>query len=111
MVRAGVVSHPSGWEWVGYHEIMGQRKRGGLLDLERVQKNLEASLAEALAREQVRRETCWSESLAVGSPDFVKRMQPLILSRQETEIAQGQEGVWALGEAAAPYGQKAGPKS
>jgi hypothetical protein len=32
MVRAGVVSHPREWEWVGYHEIMGQRKRYRLLD-------------------------------------------------------------------------------
>jgi putative transposase len=27
MVRAGVVSHPRQWEWVGHREIMGQRKR------------------------------------------------------------------------------------
>jgi REP-associated tyrosine transposase len=27
MVRARVVSHPREWEWVGYHEIMGERKR------------------------------------------------------------------------------------
>ncbi len=26
-VRCGVVSHPQGWEWVGYHEIMGHRRR------------------------------------------------------------------------------------
>src|SRR2546428_1465588 len=25
MVRCGVVTHPSQWEWVGYHEIMGRR--------------------------------------------------------------------------------------
>ena len=27
MVRCGVVAHPKEWEWVGYHEIMGQRQR------------------------------------------------------------------------------------
>jgi hypothetical protein len=69
------------------------------------------ALADALAREQVRREPCWTESLVVGSPGFVKRMQPLILSRQETEIAEGPEGVWVWREAAAPYGQEMGPKS
>ena len=36
MVRCGVVSHPREWEWVGYHEIMGQRQRYRLLDLERL---------------------------------------------------------------------------
>jgi putative transposase len=106
MVRAGVVSHPREWEWVGYHEIMGQRERYRLLDLERlgwrlrtedleaVRRNLEVSLAEALARAQVRREPCWTESLAVGSAGFVEEVKPLILSRQETEIVEAAEGVW-----------------
>ena len=123
MVRAGVVSHPREWEWVGYHEIMGQRKRYRLLDLERlcwrlgtedleaVRRNLEASLAEALAREQVRREPCWTESLAVGSAGFLEEVKPLILSRQETEIVEAAEGVWVLREAVVPYGQERGPKS
>jgi putative transposase len=123
MVRAGVVSHPRDWEWVGYHEIMGERKRNRMLDLERlcwrlgtedlgaVQKNLEASMTEALAREQVRREPCWTESLAVGSAGFVERMQPLIVSRQETEIVEATGGVWALREEGAPYGKETGLKS
>lgn len=123
MVRAGVVSHPREWEWLGYGEIIGERKRNRLLDLQRlcwrlgtddleaVQKNLEASLAEALAREQVRREPCWTESLVVGSTGFVTRMQPLILSRQETEIVEGADGVWTLREAEGPYGKETGLKS
>ncbi len=118
MVRAGVVSHPREWEWVGYHEIMGQRARYRLLDLERLcwrlqtddlgamRKNLEASLAQALAGEPVRRQRCWTESLVVGSAEYVGQMQPLILSRQETEIVQAADGVWALREAKAPYGQE-----
>jgi putative transposase len=63
MVRARVVGHPREWEWVGYHEIVGERRRYRLLDLERlcwrlgtddlvgVRKNLEASLTEALVPE------------------------------------------------------------
>jgi REP-associated tyrosine transposase len=27
MVRCGVASHPRGWDWLSYHEIMGQRRR------------------------------------------------------------------------------------
>jgi hypothetical protein len=34
MVRCGVVSHPR--EWVGYHELMGRRRRYRLLDLDRL---------------------------------------------------------------------------
>ena len=26
MLRAGVVSHPREWDWVGYREVMGQRE-------------------------------------------------------------------------------------
>ena len=122
-VRAGVVSHPREWEWVGYREIMGRRERYRLLDLERlcwrlgtedlgtVRNNLEASLAEALAREQVQREPCWTESLAVGSAGFVEQVKPLILSRQETEIVEAVEGVWALRETVVPYGRETRPKS
>ena len=62
MVRCGAVSHPSQWQWLGYHEIMGQRQRYRLLDLDRlcwrlraadldqVRKNLAVSLAERIAR-------------------------------------------------------------
>ena len=59
MVRCGVVTHPREWPWVGYHEIMGSRRRYRLIDLDRlcwrlrtdslaeVQKNLEANLRQA----------------------------------------------------------------
>src|SRR5690348_3523042 len=122
MVRAGVVRHPREWEWVRFHEIMRQRKRNRLLDLDRlcwrlttddlgaVQKNLETSLAEALAREEVRREPCWTESLVVGSTEFVGRMQPLIAGRQETEIVEAADGVWALQEGEHAYSKETGPE-
>ena len=32
MVRAGVVSHPEEWEWCGYRELMGIRRRYRILD-------------------------------------------------------------------------------
>ena len=49
--------------------------------------------------------------LPVGSAGFVKRMQPLILSRQETALAEGADERWALREAAVAYGQETPPKS
>ena len=120
MVRCGVVDHPREWPWVGYHEIMGTRSRYRLLDLERLcwrvgassledlRKNLDASLAETIAQDRVKRETCWTESLAVGSNSFVEKIQPLILSRRETEITQTDSNMWVLQETAIPYGQKRG---
>ena len=107
----------------GIRRDHGPAKRNRLLDLDRLcwrlatedlgaaQKNLEASLAEALAREQARREPCWTESLVVGSLPFVKRMQPLMVSRQQTEIVEGPDGVCASREAETPYGKETGPKS
>jgi hypothetical protein len=61
MVRCAMVSHPREWDWLGYHEIRGVRRRYRLLDVERlcwrlgtgdieeVRRNLEAALAEAIA--------------------------------------------------------------
>jgi putative transposase len=123
MVRCGVVNHPGQWEWVGYHEIMGRRQRYRLLDLERlcwrlgttsleeVRANLEAMIQERIDRGELKREPCWTESLAVGSSDFVKQMQPLILSRRETEVVEEESGLWVLKEAEAPYGSEWGSKS
>jgi len=123
MNRCGVVSHPREWEWAGYHELIGKRRRYRLIDLDRlcwrlgagsledVRKNLEASLAEKIARDQVKREPCWTESLAVGSSGFVEKIRPLILSRLETEIVERDSGLWVLKETEIPYGQKMGSKT
>jgi len=35
MVRAGVVEHPSQWEFCGYNEIQNPRKRKGIIDFDR----------------------------------------------------------------------------
>ena len=120
MVRCGVVAHPRDWAWAGFHEIMGTRRRYRVIDAERlcgrlraasleeVRKLLEVSLAERIARGQARREACWTESLAVGSREFLEKVQPLILSRRETEIVASTDTVWCLQEAVVPYGQETG---
>lgn len=122
MNRCGVVKHPKEWPWVGYHEIMGTRRRYRLLDLDRLcwrlrvsdpedlRENLQASLAERIARDQIKREPCWTESLAVGSVGFVEKIKPLILSRRETEIVEVGGNLWVLKEGEVPYGQKPGSK-
>jgi hypothetical protein len=57
-------------------------------DLEAVTQNSAAVLEEMIARDQMQRQACWTESLAAGSIGFVERIQPLILSRNETELVQ-----------------------
>jgi hypothetical protein len=56
--------------------------------------NLEATLQERIAQDQVKREPCWTESLAVGSLSFTERIKPLVLSRRETEVVQTDVDVW-----------------
>ncbi len=65
---------------------MGRRQRYRLVDLERlcwrlgtdnleeVRTVLEVTLKETLARDEVKREGCWTESLAVGTPAFVEKI-------------------------------------
>jgi putative transposase len=123
MVRCGVVSHPKEWEWAGYHEIMGRRRRYRLLDLDRlwwrlstddaeeVRCNLEAALADAIARGELKREPLWTESLAMGSAEFVEKVKPMVLTRRETEVSDIGEGVNVLQESPSAYGQETDPKN
>lgn len=123
MVRCGVVAHPKDWEWVGYHEIMGLRQRYRLVDPERlawrlatreieeVQRNLDRALNRQIAQENLVREACWTESLAVGSAPFLARTQPLIRSRRETRIVEEDSDLWVLKESPTAYGVETGPKS
>ena len=120
MVRCGVVSHPREWPWVGYHEIMGCRERYRLVDLEglcwrlrtssieELRANPEFSLQETIARDEMKRESCWTESLAIGSASFLEQIQPLILSRRETELAHEAPDLWVLKETEIPCGRNPG---
>ena len=74
--------------------------------------HLIASLAERIARDEVKREPCWTESLAVGSLGLVEKVKPVILFRRKTEMVPTADNVWAaLQEAAIAYDQKTGAKS
>jgi putative transposase len=123
MVRSGAVSHPSQWEWQGYHEIMGNRRRYRLLALDRlcwrlgtpnveeVRRRLGLKIQEMIAKGEMRRQPWWTENLAVGTPSFLERVRPLILSRRETEIVEAQPGLWTLRESESPYSTKTGSEN
>jgi putative transposase len=83
MVRAGRVSHPERWPSCGYHEIQHPRKRYTLLDLDQVLRLMGFDDVRELAAWQrdaissalegpLGREPAWTESLAVGQPDFLR---------------------------------------
>jgi putative transposase len=106
MVRAGVVSHPSEWQWCGYHELVGERTRYRLLDLELLLDLLGIPDIESfrleymhriqrdIAEKKLDRERRWAESIAVGSKAYVtriaatlryKRLKPII---EESEVSK-----------------------
>ncbi len=84
MVRAGVVSHPREWPQCGYDELVGLRQRYRLLQLEDLalrtgfgsvkefHEFYSESIEERLAADVGRRESHWTESLAVGDREFVE---------------------------------------
>jgi len=114
MVRCAVVEHPRQWEWTGCREIMGERSRYRLLDLERLcwrlrtddihslRRNLKSSLEERIASKQMEREPSWTEGLAVGSRGFVEAMQPQIATRRQMGFLESATG-WVLAEDSLPY--------
>jgi hypothetical protein len=56
----------------------------------------------------MKREPCWTESLAMGRVTFLEKVRPQILSRRDTEIVETGKDVWALRVSPIPYGQKVG---
>jgi hypothetical protein len=88
---------------------MGCRKRNRLLDIDKLlwllrassvaefRLHLNAALEEAIAKDQLRREPKWTESLAVGSQAFVERIENTVRNRQETECSR-EDGLWILRE-------------
>ena len=77
--------------------------RLGTAELGQVRRQLESALAETMAREESKREPIWTESLAVGSAAFVEKIKPLVLSRRETEVIQGADGMNVLRESPVRY--------
>ena len=122
MVRCGAVAHPRDWKWVGYHEIIGTWRRNRIIDLDRlcwrlgtanlveVRENLERSLSDRIARDELKREAGWTESLAVGSTSFLEKIEPEISFRRKTEIVRTASDLWVLQECPISYGRENGPE-
>ena len=112
MVRAGAVKHPEEWEWCGYRELLGMRKRYRLLDearlleavgdgvdLERLRRAHAENVSEVLRGGGLAREAMWTESVAIGSRQFVESVKETLKNRRRSEIAEIEErGSWVLRE-------------
>jgi len=87
MVRAGVVSHPSEWQFSGYNEIQNPRKRYAVINYSRLIQLLNINtvedlktshggwIEEALENDGYARENQWTESVAVGSKGFIEAIK------------------------------------
>jgi Trehalose utilisation len=84
--------------------------RLGTADLNEARQNLVVRLEETIARGEVARQACWTESLAVRSAGFLEKIKPLSLSRRDTEVVNGR---WHLGitRGWTPLRRKNGPKN
>ena len=127
MVRAGVVKHPSGWEFCGYNSIQDPPKRYQIIDRNRTAELLNLSNVEELAQRQKAwvetalegdrnvRDSNWSESIAVGDHTFVMdAMDKLGANAMYREIVE-EDGIAVLREPKIPYSAsfdtKTGPLS
>ena len=88
MVRAGAFSHPGHWECAGYNEIQEPPERYARIDRALLARLLELPHSEEVARWQKEvitdeladssvseRRLEWSESIAVGSEDYLRELQ------------------------------------
>ncbi len=87
MVRAGVVAHPAQWEFGGYAEIQTPRERYSIINhralmellgipsIDELRRLHGMWVKEALGRAEQVREAKWTESVAVGSRNFVETVK------------------------------------
>jgi len=116
MVRAGVVSHPVQWKWCSFHELTGRRQRYRLIDRERLLKQLggcaqsgfEANYEEVIERKlaagETERDTRWTEFIAVGSEEFVRRVEERTYRRVQFDVRETSPNAWIIRETGDPYG-------
>ena len=116
MVRAGVVSHPRDWSWCGYRELIGEKTRYRLLDLDRLLELLgepdlgsfrtkyQARVLRAIEDKRLKRENRWTDSIAVGGKDYVTKIAAAIRNeRLRPMIEEGEGDSWAVWESCADY--------
>jgi putative transposase len=113
MVRAGVVNHPSEWETCGFNEIRNPPRRYGVIDMlglrnlcgipdpEQFCEQYQFWVQDAIENGKTRRESCWTESIAVGGTSFVEQIKSQLgikaigrrIEEQESDRCVLKEGV------------------
>lgn len=105
MFRAGVVDDPADWPESGYAELMRDGQRYQLLDYEalgellgatdrsEIQKARHIWVEETVRRNSLTRNSCWSESLAVGDEEFVVGVKAKLgIKGRKRAVKEGAQG-------------------
>jgi len=117
MVRAGVVEHPSQWEFCGYNEIQHPRKRKGIIDFDRLMDLLGFKNYDELKDAHRKwvdsakktsngcKDNKWTQSIAVGSKTFIEKMKESLGFRARGRKIICADDTYELREALSPYGK------
>ena len=65
--------------------------------------NYTQSITEALERRELAREPLWTESIAVGSQPFVRKVSEETQNRVALESQESQPGMWTVREPGCAY--------
>ena len=117
MVRAGVVEHPSQWEYCRYNEIRNPRKRKGIIDFDRLMGLLGFEnyddlkyahykwVESAIQTDNSGKEDKWTQSIAVGSKKFIEKMKGALGYRARGRKVNGTDDTFELREMIKRYGK------
>ncbi len=117
MIRAGVVEHPTQWEFCGYNEIQNPRKRTGIIDIDRLMDLLGFEnyddLKDAnnkwvdseMQTDNSDKENKWTQSIAVGSKTFIEKMKEALGFRAKGRKIVCANDTYELRELLTPYGK------
>ena len=124
MVRAGVVNHPVEWDMNGYNEIQHPPQRYSVIDREALMRlcgfrdsekfptQYRQWVQTAIAEATSFREPCWTESIAVGSKDFIVKTQlTLGIHAKGRRVMENSGGRCFLREETVPYSTDFEPKN
>ena len=115
MVRTGVVSHPSQWPFGGYNEIRKPRRKCILIAYQKLaeltgfetydafRKSHKELVNESLGNGNNYRQADWSESVAVGSKDFVTTIKEKLGLRAKGRKILENDGGFQLREKMESY--------
>lgn len=122
MVRAGAVQHPSEWHFGGYNEIHNPKQRYTLINKQKLMDMLEILDHELMCRSHkkwveeilksgsVTREPKWTESIAIGSKEFVQETQAKLGIKARGRNVVANNETYELKESKIPYGSVLAPK-